>query len=157
MNTNDEIRKMKEAIAKQEETTNKIYRYSLSSIIVISMLALFFLKPSQAIVNENTAIIIQSIAILAMMIVIPLSLKLYKMKLDSIPTISNREQLQKIKNLYTTKLAANMGVALFCISAYILTKDTSMLYCCVISFLILIFFCKPDNIETKETDNNNQR
>ncbi|MCK9156054.1 MAG: hypothetical protein M0P12_08065 [Paludibacteraceae bacterium] len=149
-------KQIKEAITKHTESTGYIYRYSLCSVIIICALGLFFFKTKEPFVGRETAVVLQSIAILSMMIFIPLSLKLSKMKIDKLQPIQDISKISQLKKIYIYKIAANLSVALFCFVTYLLTRDKSMLYCCLIVFMILIFFSKPDVIETKEVTTNKE-
>lgn len=108
----------------------------------------FFIKGIEFDTATNTAI--QSIAILLLLTVIPLSLKLYKKKFDEAPEDDLAEKIRYISNIYLLKLCAINFVAFSLAIAYAVTKDQSILYCELICAIVLLFFCKPDALEINQ-------
>ena len=95
----------------------------------------------------------QSIAILMMLAVIPISLKFSKKKFDEI--LSNTQypekwKIQQLAKLYILKAVTDLLVMTILATVYAITKDTSILYCELIVGIVLIFFCKPDKLEINE-------
>ena len=137
-------------LEKYKKVTKTIY---IGAIIVALAAAVISYIVTSSDMEPTNNTIFQSIAILMMLAVIPLSLKYYKKKFVEITEESSSSEKEKIRDItkqYIIKTIANLCVMQIIAFAYACTKDASMLYCELIIGIVILFFCKPDQLEINE-------
>jgi len=129
-----------------------IYYGILIGVIGFLLVYYFFFKDidfSQQF-SDNVTVKFQMAGILVLLIAIPLGLKYYSIQVKKIRDIKNEEEkIKKYTNLFIVRLAAIEFPLLLNLMMFIITKNTSMMYCVGIAFLALLF-CKPNKIKMLE-------
>ncbi|MCQ2193766.1 MAG: hypothetical protein MJZ28_02320 [Paludibacteraceae bacterium] len=97
-----------------------------------------------------TIIMFQSISMLLMLAVIPLSLKYYKKACGDISALPHEEKVPTLLKAFTIRILANTIVLLLLNIVFLFTKDTSIFLCEVISLIVILFFCKPTHLAEED-------
>lgn len=145
---------MDEKLLKQEiKVLNKLY----IGFIIISIMfgGLFYYSQTitKTLFDSNLSTIIQSIAMLIMLVSIPFTLKLYKIKTEAtkIPTdVSNEAKLVYLKQWFIIRMYILVMTYTALIISYFLTGSNSLLICAGITLMFLVFLCKPNEQEFRE-------
>lgn len=143
--TKNETLEEMERYHKQAKKTHAIFSFAL---IAFALAKGFTAEDAGLEVETKTTL--QTIATLLLLIVTPLSLKLYKKAFEEYPEDDLRKKIRHISKLQMYRLCANTAVMFFLILMYSLTADPSFLYCEAISAIVILFFCRPDSLEVNE-------
>jgi len=137
---------MEEKITQLIRFLNSLFWGSFLSSILIGVLLLFLIP--NGIIDASLSVNLQSVAILILLACIPLALWLYNKKLVSatLPDDTNL-QIASIRQWFIVRLTLVEAAFLFNIIVYALTRNNSLLFCCGIAFLILLFLCRPNKNE----------
>ena len=118
--------------------------------IVFAFLFYYFGKQTTITVITQTDMILQTIAILMLLVCVPVALKLYFTKVKALQNIENKEE--KLRNYFSwniVRLAFIEGSLFFSLIVYFITQNDSMLFCAGIAMMTL-FLCKPNLNRIKE-------
>lgn len=107
-----------------------------------------FIIPQPMIEDPMLKINLQSASILILLACIPLGLKLYHKKItrETLPK-NDDEKIPFIQKWFIIRLLLIEITLLSNVAVYIITQNTSSLFGFGISFIVLLFFCKPNKSE----------
>ena len=116
----------------------------LSSILT----GIFLILIEYNTIDEQLSVNLQSAAILILLGCVPLALWLYRKKLISETLPDDEDQrITLIRKWFIVRLALVEFAFLFNIVVYVLTKNSSFLFCCGIALMIFLFLCRPKRDE----------
>ena len=145
---------MDEKLLKQEiRVMNRLYLGFITISIIFGGLFYYMHQLSGPIFDSEEGTIIQSIAMLIMLVAIPFSLKLYKKKTEAtaIPSeVSNEAKLVYLKQWFIIRIYILIMTSVTLFLSYYLAGSNSLLICAGITLMFLVFFCKPNEPELKD-------